>query len=116
MGKNTLTTYEGEFFMKKIKDRIALGVVSSIIAGEVAKFSMYLQYEAGWLSLRFNQPAASLFLPHKEAKANTVEGKIIASVANQTMGGAIGTFVTYLFSFSGRDYAVMKGAGVSLMA
>jgi hypothetical protein len=58
------------------------------------------------------QVCSGLFLPKKEAKANTPEGKIIASLVNTTMLAASGTLATYLLSITGRDKAAVKGAGI----
>lgn len=98
--------------MKKIKDRIILGAVCGLIAGAIGRAVNAIEYRAGLTDIRFNQVGSGLFLPKKEAKANTVEGKIIASLVNNTMVATSGTLVTYLLSVSGRDKAILKGAGV----
>ncbi|HWI55273.1 MAG TPA: hypothetical protein VNT57_06250 [Desulfobacteria bacterium] len=101
--------------MKKIKDRIILGALSGLIAGAIGRAINAVEYKAGLTDLRFNHHGASLFLPHKEAKANTIEGKIISSVVNNTMTSATGAMITYMLSITGRDYAMFKGAGVGIM-
>ncbi len=101
--------------MQKIKDRIILGAISGMIAGAIGGGLNAIWYRAGLTDLRFNQPAASLFLTHKEAKKNTLGGKAIAFLANNTMLGTSGIIVVYLLTFTGRDYAIIKGIGVSMM-
>ena len=101
--------------MRKIKDRVILGAISGIIAGGIGKGLSAIWYKAGWSEMRFNQPAASLFLTHKEAKKNTLAGKTIASLVNNTMLGTSGVIVAYMLSFTGRDYAIIKGAGVGMI-
>lgn len=101
--------------MQKIKDRVILGALSGIIASAISKVMNAIEYEIGLTDLRFNQHGASLFLSNEEAKANTIEGKILASAVNNTMTGVTGTFMTYMLCITGRDYAAIKGAGVGIM-
>lgn len=95
--------------------RIILGAVCGLIAGAIGRATNAIEYKAGLTDMRFNLPGASLFLPKKEAKANTIEGKIIASLVNNTTVGATGTMITYLLSATGRDKAMIKGAGFGAM-
>ena len=101
--------------MKKIRDRIILGTVCGLIASVAAKVPNAIEYKAGLTDMRFNQPAASLFLSNREAKSNSTESKIIAALVNNTMVSATGTLVTYMLSITGRDKAMLKGAGVGIM-
>lgn len=101
--------------MRKIKDRLLLGVVCGLLGSGIVKIINPIEYKAGLTDLRFNQPAASLFLSKKEALSNSFENKVIALVVNNTMVSATGSMIVYLLSKTGRDYAVLKGAGVGLM-
>lgn len=98
--------------MNKIKDRVILGAACALIASVTPKVMNAIGYRVGLTDVRFNQPAASLFLPKKEAKANTLPSKIIASLVNNTMVSFTGTLITYMLSITGRDKAVIKGAGI----
>lgn len=98
--------------MRKIKDRVVLGAVCGMIAGAIGRLSNAIAYKAGITDIRFNQLGAGLFLPKKEAKANTIEGKIIASLVNNSMVATSGVVVTYLLSITGRDKAMLKGTGI----
>lgn len=98
--------------MKKIKDRVMLGAACALIASVTPKVMNAIGYKVGLTDIRFNQPAASLFLPKREAKANTIQGKIIASLVNNTMVSVTGTLITYMLSITGRDKAMIKGAGI----
>ena len=101
--------------MKKFKDRVILGTAAALTVSSFIKALNAFQYKRGMIDLRFNQPAASLFIPKEEAMANTIEGKILASAVNNTMVCATGTAITYLLTFTGRDYAMLKGAGFTLL-
>lgn len=101
--------------MNKIRDRVILGLACSLIAGVVPKVTNAIEYKARLTDIRVNQPAASLFLPKREAKANTTQGKIIASLVNNSMGAITGTIITYILSVTGRDKAMIKGAGMGAL-
>lgn len=89
--------------MKKIKDRIVLGIVCNLVASIIPQTMNATAYKAGWTDMRFNQPAASLFLPKEEAKANTPVGKVTAFLVNLTMGSFVGVVMSYVLSITGRD-------------
>lgn len=99
--------------MRKIKDRILLGTVSGVLAGQAAKIVMG-QVHTKSHDYRF-RTGASLFLPKKEVKASTVESRIISSIMNNALTSASGILITYLFYFTGRDFALIKGAGIGVM-
>lgn len=101
--------------MRKIRDRIVLGTICGIIASFAGIIPNAIEYKAGLTDMRFNQPAASLFLSKRDAKSNRMESRIIGAMVNNTMVSLTGTMVTYLLSVTGRDKAVLKGAGVGIM-
>ncbi|KUO52042.1 MAG: hypothetical protein APF76_02565 [Desulfitibacter sp. BRH_c19] len=95
----------------KIKDRIILGVVSSLIAGIPIRLINDWQYHKGLTDVKYGQMAASLFLPKN--KVNTPEAKFVAAATNHVNTGITGIIITYVLSATGRDKAMLKGMGVA---
>ena len=60
--------------------------------------------------MRYNRISISLFT--KNNKANSKKAKTLAAIVNNVNSGTFGVFTAYLLSFTGRDYAAIKGAGV----
>lgn len=94
----------------KIKDRIVLGAVSGLLAGVPGRLINAVEYKAGLTDLKYQQQATSLFIPKN--KSGTLHGKILASLVNNTNVSITGVIICYLLSASGRDHAIIKGAGV----
>lgn len=95
--------------MLKIKDRITLGVISSLIAtAPMTPLSLVLN-KLGLFDIYYNYPA-SIFLPR--SKTNTIEGKAVSALAQNITVGFVGVVTTYVLSATGRDKAVLKGVGV----
>lgn len=97
--------------MKRISDRILLGIVTGIICGIPGRVVNDLEYHSGLTDIKYGQMASSLFMPKN--KVNTKEGIIIASITNHTMISITGVLITYLLSATGRDKAMVKGMGVT---
>ncbi len=100
--------------MKKISDRILLGIVSGIISGIPGRVLNRYEYHKGSTDIKYGQIAASFFLP--KSKVNTKEGKLIGYIVNHINLGITGVIITYLLSATGRDKAILKGAGVTAAA
>lgn len=100
--------------MRKIKDRIILGIVSGLIAGIPGKFINAFEHRKGLTDMRYNRISVTLFT--KSNKVNSKEAKTLAAIANNVNSGIFGVLTSYLLSFTGRDYAVIKGAGVAAFA
>lgn len=96
--------------MFKIRDRVLLGIVTGIICGMPGRLMNAIEYHLGLTDVKYGQMASSLFLPKN--KVNTSEAKIVASLTNHINISLTGILVTYLLSATGRDNAVVKGAGV----
>jgi len=97
--------------MKKIKDRILLGVLTGIICGIPGRVVNDIEYHLGLTDVKYGQMASSLFLP--KGKTDTRVARIIASITNNTMISLTGIFITYLLSATGRDKAAVKGISVT---
>lgn len=99
--------------MKKIKDRIVLGAAAGLIAGQFGKIVMGQIHKKSH-DYRF-RAAASLFLPHQEVKASTIESRIISTIVNNVVSGVSGVIISYVYSFTGKDFALLKGAGIGVL-
>lgn len=97
--------------MRKIRDRILLGMVTGIICGIPGRVVNDMEYHLRLTDVKYGQMASSLFLP--KSKINTPEARIIGSIANHAMTSLTGVVVTYLLSATGRDKAAIKGMGVT---
>lgn len=100
--------------MRKIKDRIFLGIITGIIAGVPGRLLNAWEHNNGQTDIKYGHMASSLFIPKE--KTNTTEGKIIGSITNHINISLTGVLVTYLLSATGRDKAIIKGLGVSSVA
>ncbi len=101
--------------MKKIKDRIILGAVCGLIAGAIGRATNAIEFKTGLTDITADQLGSGLFMPKRDAKANTIESKIIASLVNNTIVGVTGVIVTYILSVTGRDKAIIKGVGMGAL-
>lgn len=101
--------------MKKIKDRILLGVLSAAIPGAFARLTNAFEYRRGWTDELYSQTGSSFILTEKIAKTNSLESKVIGSLVNNTTTSVAGIGISYLLSATGRDNALLKGAGVGAM-
>jgi len=95
--------------MAKIKDRITLGILGSLIA-TIPSTSLDLIANKLGLSDYFYNHASTLFLPR--SKSNTLEGKIVSAFVNTITTCIMGVSTSYLLSATGRDKAIIKGCGV----
>jgi len=100
--------------MIKIKDRILLGVVSGLIGAIPARLANKIEYQKGLTGLRYNRVSASLFT--KKNKDTSMAGNTLAALANGINSSAIGVMLAYLYSVTGRDHALIKGAGAGAFA
>lgn len=98
----------------KIKDRILLGIVSGVIAGIPGKFFNAFESRRGLTDLWYSRLSVHLFTPRN--KVDSKNEKILAAIAINTTSGFFGVIISYLLSITGRDYAVVKGAGTAAFA
>ncbi|ATW25047.1 hypothetical protein [Candidatus Formimonas warabiya] len=97
--------------MRKIGDRILLGIAAGIICGMPGRVVNDIEYHLRLTDVKYGQMASNLFLPKR--KSDTKEARVIGSIVNHTMISLTGILVTYLLSATGRDKAVVKGMGVT---
>ncbi|MEW6171447.1 MAG: hypothetical protein AB1510_00040 [Bacillota bacterium] len=97
--------------MIRLKDRIVLGACCALLASLPPKLANTIEYRLGLTDEQYNQTASSLLLSKSQARSNSTESKIVGSLINNTVVAASGVIICYLLSISGRDKAVLKGAG-----
>jgi hypothetical protein len=96
--------------MKKIKDRIVLGVVSGLIgnlAKEIVSETM-IKYKFG--KKDGIAVAAGIFVPtRRKTKKLTAKSKIIGMAADNIISAILGVANVYLLSLTGKDHRMTKG-------
>jgi multidrug transporter EmrE-like cation transporter len=100
--------------MKKIKDRLLLGVIAGTLASIPGRVLNKIEFEAGLTDSRYEQMAALLLVNKKDAHKNP--GKVIGKIVNGLLADAVGIATTYTLSTTGRDYAIFKGIGITSLA
>lgn len=99
--------------MKKIKDRLLLGIVSGLIGAIPGRLLNTAEYRKGLVDMKYGQMAANLFT--NKALINTPHGKILGSLANELLTTTTGTAITYVLSATGRDHRTLKGMSVGIL-
>lgn len=94
----------------KIKDRITLGIVAGTIAAFPGRLINTMEYRVGLTNFRYGETAAGLFMSAKQSR--TVIGDLVGRIANQITVSATGVAGSYLLSLTGKDNAILKGAGL----
>ena len=93
--------------MRKIKDRIILGLVIGFI-GNISKIvTNELLYRKGIEKKRFGDIVAGIFLPTKQAASK--KGTLFGVAGDFAVSAFLGVPLVYLLSFTGKDKAWVKG-------
>lgn len=96
--------------MKKITDRFLLGVIAGL-GGNIAKGAVErLCVKIFDFKETGPQKAAGIFLMKKDV--NTVPGRIIGIIADNMIACGLGVSCVYWLSLMGKDYYLIKGAGL----
>lgn len=98
--------------MKKIDDRIMLGVATGIIGSLPFRFINNLENKLGLTDLRYSERAGSIFTRGKKSRSLPVN-QIMGRFINDFMVASTGVGTSYLLSLTGRDYSIVKGIGVA---
>ncbi|MHB1127947.1 MAG: hypothetical protein ACYC2T_13530 [Bacillota bacterium] len=101
--------------MLKFKDRVLLGAACALLTAPISLHINAAEYRHGLTDEQYSQTGASIILPHDYAKKNTKEGKLIGSLVNNVMISVSGVAIAYILSITGRDKAMIKGAGFSAL-
>jgi len=96
--------------VKKIKDRIILGAIGGLIASAPIQIFDALLHERGITDVPYGYSASKVFL--NKNKTKTPASKALSGLINFTTSGLVGTALAYTLSLTGKDKAVLKGAGV----
>lgn len=97
--------------MKKIKDRILLGMISGIIASIPGQLLNIFEHKQKITDVPYSQAASRLFLNKK--KSETLLGQILSMVVNFIVAGITGGIATtYILSITGKDKAIIKSIGL----
>jgi len=96
--------------VKKIKDRIVLGLVSGL-AGNVAKLAGNLAnaYLFGFSRTTYPILAGQLFMNQKQLRTKT--GLLVGTLADMVIGAAVGVPLVYMLTYTGKDHYALKGIG-----
>ena len=93
--------------MKKIRDRLQLGVISGLAGVVVKDLVGGLLIKAGWAEEAGPQRAAGMLLP--AYKIYTPLGRLAGKLADAAVGSLLGIVSVYMLSFTGKDRVVLKG-------
>lgn len=99
--------------MRKINDRIILGTISGIISSATLQIIDAILYRLRITDLPFVYLASKVFLTKKKTKTTT--GIVTSSIVNFANSGFISTLITYILSLTGKDRALIKGAGFGIL-
>lgn len=99
--------------MKKIKDRMILGSISALAINLPYQAYNALLHKNGKTDVPYAYSASRLFLTKKASHTNG--GKLLSAIINLANVSMAGTAVAYTLSLTGKDYAILKGAGMGTM-
>jgi len=100
--------------VKKIRDRLQLGVVAGLTGVVVKDLVGGLLSRAGWAEERGPQRAAGMLLP--AYKIYTPLGRLAGWLADAAVGSLLGIASVYTLSFTGKDRAALKGLTTGALA
>lgn len=96
--------------MKKIKDRILVGAISGMIVSVPFQIFNALIHKKGITDVSYSYADSKIFLDKSVIK--TPGAKVLSSLINFTGTAIFGTAASYTLSFTGKDKAAIKGAGI----
>lgn len=99
--------------MRKIKDRIILGAISGLVMSVPLQVFDALIHELKITDVSYGYSAAKLLLT--KDKITTPGGKAISSLVNFINSSLTATAITYTLSLTGKDKAIVKGAGTGAL-
>ncbi len=96
--------------VRKIDDRVVLGLVSGTIGNIAKDLSNYVLYKLGVTSRLYGHLAAGLLTEQRHVKKPT--GFAIGQLADFAIGAGLGVPIVYALALTGKDYASLKGAAI----
>ncbi len=96
--------------MRKIKDRILLGVVSGITASIIGHTVNIIEHKAKKIDPPYSLVPSKIFFDKN--KDEDLTAQVTAVIANLIMASVVSTITAYTLSLTGKDKAILKGAGI----
>ena len=97
-----------------MRDTVVLGVLSGL-AGNLAKnFSNYFLWRTGRTEMLYGHLAASMFTAPEDV--HETGNLAVGYLFDLVMGAGLGIPMVYLLKKTGKDYHLLKGAGMGLLA
>lgn len=100
--------------MKKITDRIVLGLLCGLIAEAPKLLSNEILVRLGLVQRRFGELVAGIFLTSKETK--TKSGILFGELGDVLMNSFLGIPIVYVLSFTGKDNYLLKSWMTSMVS
>jgi hypothetical protein len=97
--------------LQPIKDRLFLGVIAGLGANLLKEAIAETGVRTGLTKYTCRRMAPLVVLNKKEAK--TWKGWVLGTTTDMTVAALTGVLITYTLSFTGKDYALLKGIIVS---
>ncbi|HHT43253.1 MAG TPA: hypothetical protein GX014_07630 [Firmicutes bacterium] len=100
--------------MKKLRDRLLLGVVSGMTGVAVKGAVSRVLFRGSFSEAAGPRRAAGMLLPPQ--KTATPGGKVVGWLADAAVGSLLGILSVYVLSFTGKDKAALKGFTTGALA
>lgn len=97
--------------MRRIKDRIVLGLIAGAGANIVKEAIAETVIHSGLTKYSCRRMIPRILLNKKQA--NTWKGWVLGTTTDLSVAAMTGVLITYTLSFTGRDYSKLKGAVVA---
>lgn len=100
----------------KMKDRMFLGTVSGVI-GNIAKEIVAEALIRGGLGKHSGPDmAAGIFLTRPQLLFKKRKNRLLGFITDHAIGATLGVMNTYMLSYTGKDYYLLKGLGSGHLA
>lgn len=96
----------------KIKDRVMLSIVGTLISLWPGRILSRVLLKEGVIDFNYDRLGAGLFLKRKAAKSTA--GQVTGMLVNEINVALASLVITYTLALTGRDKAVLKGLGIGL--
>ncbi|OWZ84375.1 hypothetical protein [Natranaerobius trueperi] len=94
-------------YIKKINDRVLAGIIAglgaNILKNAIEQFAFKSRYSKNTGIMK----AVGFFMPKRKIK--TQLGKLNGFLADNAVAAFLGVCTSYLFTFTGKDYSLVKG-------
>ncbi len=100
----------------KIKDRMLLGTVSGVIGNLAKEMAAGILIRNGRGNLSGPDMAAGIFLNRRQMLYKRRKNKLVGVITDNAIGAMLGVLNTYMLSYTGKDYYLLKGLGCGHLA